>query len=87
MKHIITILFALAVGMTASAQSADKLYKEAKALYDAKNYTAAVPKLKAAADKGHKKAKNQGEKSRGKSRGQVFDSKIKGTDTVLKNKF
>ena len=30
MKHIITILFALAVGMTASAQSADKLYKEAK---------------------------------------------------------
>ena len=56
MKHIITILFALAVGMTASAQTADKLYKEAKALYDAKNYTAAVPKLKAAADKGHKKA-------------------------------
>ena len=47
MKHLIAILIALAVGMTASAQSADKLYKEAKALYDTKNYTAAVPKLKA----------------------------------------
>ena len=39
-----------------SAQNADKIYKEAKALYDAKNYTQAVPKLKAAAEKGHKKA-------------------------------
>lgn len=42
--------------MTASAQSAEKLYTEGKELYDAKNYTAAVPKLKAAAEKGHKKA-------------------------------
>ena len=42
--------------MVASAQSSDKLYKEAKALYDAKNYATAVPKLKAAAEKGHKKA-------------------------------
>ena len=56
MKHLIAIFIALAVSMTASAQSADKLYKEAKALYDTKNYTAAVPKLKAAAEKGHKKA-------------------------------
>ena len=51
-----TLLCALAVCMAVSAQSSDKLYKEAKALYDAKNYAAAVPKLKVAAEKGHKKA-------------------------------
>ena len=44
------------VSLTAWAQSADKLYDEGKKLYDAKNYTAALPKLKAAAEKGHKKA-------------------------------
>ena len=57
MKRLYIILFCtLAVFITASAQSSDKLYKEAKALYDAKNYAAAVPKLKTAAEKGHKKA-------------------------------
>ena len=57
MKRLyITLLCALAVCMAVSAQSSDKLYKEAKALYDAKNYAAAVPKLKTAAEKGHKKA-------------------------------
>lgn len=40
----------------AFGQSAEKLYEQAKALYDAKNYTAAIPKLQAAASKGHKKA-------------------------------
>lgn len=50
------ILAALMVFATVSAQKADKLYEEGKALYDAKNYSAAVPKLKAAAEKGHKKA-------------------------------
>ncbi len=40
----------------AGAQSADKLYEQGKALYDAKKYTQAVPKLQAAAEKGHKKA-------------------------------
>jgi hypothetical protein len=44
------------VSLTANAQSADKLYDEGKKLYDAKNYSAAFPKLKAAAEKGHKKA-------------------------------
>ncbi|MBQ7510084.1 MAG: sel1 repeat family protein [Prevotella sp.] len=39
-----------------SAQSADKLYEEGKKLYDAEQYDKAVPKLQAAADKGHKKA-------------------------------
>ena len=38
------------------AQTTEKLYDEGKALYDAKKYTQALPKLKAAAEKGHKKA-------------------------------
>ena len=54
-KCFLTML-ALVVCLTAGAQNADKLYKEGKALLDEKKYTAAVPKLKAAAEKGHKKA-------------------------------
>ena len=56
MKKFFLMMLALVICVAASAQSADKLYSEGKALYDAKNYTAAVPKLKAAAEKGHKKA-------------------------------
>ena len=52
MMMMVTLMFCLTVG----AQSAEKLYQEGKALYDAKDYTKAVPKLKAAAEKGHKKA-------------------------------
>ena len=55
MRGYVTLLMLL-VCMLAGAQSADKLYEEGKALYDAKNYSQAVPKLKAAAEKGHKKA-------------------------------
>ena len=55
-RRILFVMVALVACMVADAQSADKLYKDGKALYDAKNYTAAVPKLKAAAEKGHKKA-------------------------------
>ena len=55
-RRILFVMVALVACMVAGAQSADKLYKDGKALYDAKNYTAAVPKLKAAAEKGHKKA-------------------------------
>jgi len=54
-KWIMTLLLA-ATTMAASAQNADALYEEGKALYEAKKYEQAVPKLKAAADKGHKKA-------------------------------
>jgi hypothetical protein len=49
-------MFALLVSMTAGAQNADDLYTEGKALYDAKDYVAALAKLKPAAQKGHKKA-------------------------------
>jgi TPR repeat protein len=49
-------LLALLMGVTVSAQSADKLYEQGKALYDAEKYKEAVPKLRQAAEKGHKKA-------------------------------
>ena len=48
------ILLLMCLG--AIAQSADKLYEEGKRLYDAESYAKAFPKLKAAAEKGHKKA-------------------------------
>jgi len=50
------MILAMMVSLSMQAQSAEKLYDEGKKLYDAKNYTAALPKLKAAAEKGHKKA-------------------------------
>jgi hypothetical protein len=55
MKNVLTMLL-LTICMTAGAQNADKLYEQGKALYDAKKYTEAFPKLKTAAEKGHKKA-------------------------------
>ncbi len=51
-----TLLLLCLTGIAASAQSAEKLYTEGKDLYDAKRYEAAFTKLKAAAEKGHKKA-------------------------------
>ena len=75
MKHWLLTLIALAVGMTASAQSAEKLYMEGKALYDAKNFTEAVPKLKAAAEKGHKKAQYRLGRCYDKGRGVPEDDK------------
>ena len=56
MKKVMTLLLALFVCTMAGAQNIDKLYEEGKALYDAKNYKAAIAKLKPAAEKGHKKA-------------------------------
>jgi hypothetical protein len=50
------LLLTALVGLSVWAQSADKLYEEGKKLYDAKDYAAAVPKLRTAAEKGHKKA-------------------------------
>jgi hypothetical protein len=50
------MMLALMLSMAASAQNADQLYEEGKALYDAKDYAAAVTKLRPAAEKGHKKA-------------------------------
>jgi len=55
MRHYLLILL-ITFCTGCFAQSADKIYEEGKKLYDAENYTAAVPKLQAAAEKGHKKA-------------------------------
>lgn len=55
MKRLLFLLLAF-VCLTASAQSADKLYEEGKNLYDQEKYAEAFPKLKTAAEKGHKKA-------------------------------
>lgn len=53
-QFLLTMMMALA--LVCGAQSADKLYAEGKKLYDNKQYAQAVVKLRAAADKGHKKA-------------------------------
>ena len=56
MKRLIYLCILLMCSISISAQSADKLYDEGKKLYDQEQYKEAVPKLQAAADKGHKKA-------------------------------
>lgn len=56
MKKTLMMILLAVFTLTVSAQSAEKLYQEGKALYDAKKYEQAFPKLKAAAEKGHKKA-------------------------------
>ena len=50
------MMLALMLCIGAGAQTAKALYDEGKAYYDAEQYDKAIPKLKAAADKGHKKA-------------------------------
>lgn len=56
MKKLMTIILALVLNVAAGAQNAKTLYEEGKAFYDAEQYDKAVPKLRAAADKGHRKA-------------------------------
>ena len=56
MKRLIYLCILLMCSISISAQSADKLYDEGKKLYHQEQYKEAVPKLQAAADKGHKKA-------------------------------
>lgn len=56
MRRIVLMMLVLTACLAASAQSAKTLYEQGKALYDAKDYAKAFPKLKAAAEKGHKKA-------------------------------
>jgi hypothetical protein len=56
MKKLMTLLLMCMVYITSGAQNVEKLYDQGKALYDAKKYQEAFPKLKAAAEQGHKKA-------------------------------
>lgn len=53
---LIATLAAILLSTSAIAQGTESLYRQGKSLYDAKNYKQAFPKLKAAAEKGHKKA-------------------------------
>ena len=56
MKKMMMLMLTLMVSLAIGAQNVDKLYDEGKKLYDAKDYAKAIVKLKAAAEKGHKKA-------------------------------
>ena len=75
MRKILTALLLLVCG-AAMAQDANKLYEEGKALYDAKKYVQAIPKLKAAAEKGHKKAQYRLGKCYDKGNGVKEDDKL-----------
>ena len=55
MRYLFVVIVML-FNASGFAQNADRLYEDGKKLYDAKKYTEAFPKLKAAAEKGHKKA-------------------------------
>lgn len=56
MKRLFFVIVLIVTALAANAQNADKLYEEGKALYDKKEYVAAIAKLRPAAEKGHKKA-------------------------------
>lgn len=75
MKRLLMMLLTL-VSLAAGAQSADKLYDEGKELYEAKKYAAAFPKLKAAAEKGHKKAQYRVGRCYEKGRGTNENEKL-----------
>jgi hypothetical protein len=75
MKQLVLFLLTL-VCLSASAQNADKLYEEGKQLYDAKKYAEAFPKLKAAAEKGHKKAQYRLGRCYDKGRGTEENDKL-----------
>ncbi len=76
MKKLLTWMLMCLICLTAGAQNAEKLYDEGKALYDAKKYQEAFPKLKAAAEKGHKKAQYRMGRCYDKGNGVEEDNKI-----------
>ena len=70
------MLLTVVVSLSAMAQSADKLYEEGKKLYDEKKYEAAFPKLKTAAEKGHKKAQYRLGRCYDKGHGTAEDNQL-----------
>ncbi|MBQ7512103.1 MAG: sel1 repeat family protein [Prevotella sp.] len=74
MRRIVFMILALVATVAVSAQNADKLYEQGKALYDSKNYTKAFPMLKTAAEKGHKKAQYRIGRCYDKGRGVTEDN-------------
>lgn len=76
MKRKLLLTFVLTVScLMAGAQDASTLYQEGKALYEAEKYGAAFPKLKKAAEKGHKKAQYRLGRCYDKGRGVVEDNR------------
>ena len=71
----VTILMMM-VSMGTNAQNVNQLFKEGKALYEAKNYDQAFPKLKVAAEKGHKKAQYRLGRCYEKGRGVAKDEAL-----------
>ena len=76
MKRLTMMLMAAFICLSAGAQGADKLYEEGKKLYDEKQYAAAFPMLKAAAEKGHRKAQYRLGRCYDKGRGTNEDDKM-----------
>lgn len=76
LRKLALALVALTISITVGAQNTDKIYEDAKALYDAKNYKAALPKLMAAAEKGHKKAQYRLGRCYDKGHGVTEDNKV-----------
>lgn len=75
MRKLLFLLLAL-FALTASAQNASTLYEQGKKLYDEKKYAEAFPKLKAAAEKGHKKAQYRVGRCYDKGRGTDENEKL-----------
>ena len=73
--RLLAVLLLMMAPLAVAAQSADKLYEEGKKLYDAKQYAEAFPKLKAAAEKGHRKAQYRLGRCYDKGRGTKEDNK------------
>ena len=73
-RFVLFLLISFCVSMT--AQNASTLYEQGKKLYDEKNYAAAFPKLKAAAEKGHKKAQYRLGRCYEKGRGTAENEKL-----------
>ena len=69
---ILLLAFCASVG----AQNASTLYEQGKKLYDEKKYAEAFPKLKAAAEKGHKKAQYRLGRCYDKGRGTEENDKL-----------
>lgn len=77
MKKLVSIIcLLLTFTINMPAQNVDKLFKEGKALYEAKNYALAFPKLKLAAEKGHKKAQYRLGRCYEKGRGVAKDEAV-----------
>ena len=77
MKKLVSIIcLLLTFTINMPAQNVDKLFKEGKALYEAKNYAQAFPKLKLAAEKGHKKAQYRLGRCYEKGRGVAKDEAV-----------